>query len=153
MVYFSHATLRFDGSCQPNPGKGGGGYVITNDNNGRTILKGRHYVGDDCTNNVAEYFGLIAGIKRLRASPHRVGQLKIEGDSQLVIYHLSGSYQVKSNRLRPLFNKVRSMLGAYKGREFDSYSFAHIDRSENETANDLARDAVEYAGNWSADFY
>ena len=67
--------------------------MIFNDNNMNTIIEGegRYYVGDDCTNNVAEYFGLIAGLKRLRSSPHNIGHLsiEIEGDSQLVINHLN----------------------------------------------------------------
>jgi ribonuclease HI len=142
MVYFANATLRFDGSCQPNPGAGGGGYVIFNDNNMNTIIEGRYYVGDDCTNNVAEYFGLIAGLKRLRSSPHNIGHLSIEGDSQLVINHLNYRNNVNSNRLRPLVFEVRNLIRSCEGRDFNSHSFAHIDRSMNERADGLARDAV-----------
>ena len=110
MVYFASATLRFDGACQPNPGEGGAGYVIFNNKNGNTILEGRHYIGYDCTNNVAEYFGLIEGLKRLRQSPHVVGHLNIEGDSQLVINHLQDIYRVHSNRLFPLYRRVKELI-------------------------------------------
>lgn len=116
MVYFARATLRFDGACRPNPGEGGAGYVIFNNNNGNTIIEGQHYVGDDCTNNVAEYFGLIEGLKRLRDSPHRVGHLSIQGDSELVINQVTGSYHVNSPRLRPLHSRVRDLLHACQGR-------------------------------------
>ena len=153
MVYFANATLRFDGSCNPNPGEGGGGYEIFNNKNGKTILEGQYYVGHDCTSNVAEYFGLIAGLKRLRDSPHRIGHLDIEGDSELVINHLNYSYQVRSNRLRPLLLQVRDLISRCKGREFDSCSFIHIDRCHNERADKLARDAVYEEQNWSADYY
>ncbi|KAL9186631.1 hypothetical protein ACHAXT_005869 [Thalassiosira profunda] len=153
MVYFARATLRFDGACQPNPGEGGGGYVIFNDKNGRTIVEGRYYVGGDCTNNVAEYFGLIAGLKRLRASPHRVGHLSIEGDSQIVIFQLNGTYSVRSPRLKTLFLKAKSLIRACDGREFTSYSFSHIDRSKNENADSQANDAVYHESNWSCDYY
>ena len=125
MVYFANATLRFDGACQPNPGEGGCGYEIFNDKNGRTILEGSYYIGDDCTSNVAEYFGLIAGLKRLRLSPHHVGHLDIEGDSELVIKQLKGRYHVHSNRLRPLYERVTSLIHACEGREFSSYSLGH----------------------------
>jgi len=153
MVHFARATLRFDGACQPNPGEGGAGYIIFNDKNGRTIVEGRYYIGDDCTNNVAEYFGLIAALRRLKSSPHRVGHLSIEGDSKLVINHLNGSYNVNSYRLRPLWTQVRSLIRSSKGREFDSYSFSHIDRSMNTQADENARDAVKYETNWSRDCY
>lgn len=153
MVYFARATLRFDGSCNPNPGEGGGGYVITNDKNWNTIIEGQYYVGHDCTSNVAEYFGLIAGLKRLRDSPHRIGHLDIEGDSELVINHLNYTYQMRSNRLRPLLTRVRDLISKCKGREFDSCSFIHIDRCNNERADKLARDAVCEEQHWSADYY
>ena len=120
MVYFANATLRFDGACQPNPGEGGCGYEIFNDKNGRTILEGSYYIGDDCTSNVAEYFGLIAGLKRLRSS-----HLDIEGDSELVIKHLKGRYHVHSS-LRLLYKRVKSLISACEGREFSSYSLGHI---------------------------
>ena len=81
MVYFARATLRFDGACQPNPGTGGCGWIIFNDNNGNAILEGQRYMGNDCTNNVAEYFGLVEALKHLRDSSHHVGCLTIEGDS------------------------------------------------------------------------
>ena len=153
MVYFARATLRFDGACQPNPGEGGSGFVIFNDNNYNTILEGQHYVGYDCTNNVAEYFGLIEGLKRLRDSPHRVGHLTIEGDSELVINQLAGTYSVHSNRLRPLLQRARQLLSACEGREFDSYHFEHIDREDNERADELARDAINEEQDWSTDNY
>lgn len=153
MVYFANATLRFDGSCNPNPGEGGGGYVIFNDKNFNTIIEGYYYVGHDCTSNVAEYFGLIAGLKRLRDSPHRIGHLDIEGDSELDINHLNNIYQIRSNRLRPLLLQVRNLISKCKGREFDSCSFIHIDRCRNERADKLARDAVYEEQNWSADYY
>lgn len=153
MVDFARATLRFDGACQPNPGEGGAGYEIFNDNNGNTIVEGRHYVGYDCTNNVAEYFGLIEGLKRLRDSPHEVGHLSIEGDSELVINQLRGHYRVNSPRLRPLLNRVNQLLSACQGREFDSYSVEHIDRSYNSRADQLASDAIQEEEDWSRDYY
>jgi len=153
MVYFARATLRFDGACIPNPGEGGCGWTLTNDKNGKTILEGQRYIGDDCTNNVAEYFGLIEGLKALRASAHYVGHLDIEGDSKLVVNQLNGFYRVQSPRLRPLCNRVRGMLARCQGREFETCSFRHIDREDNTTADALANDAVQEEEDWSCDYY
>ena len=94
---------------------------------------GQYYVGSDCSNNVAEYFGLIAGLKRFRETDHYTDHLCIEGDSELVIYQLNGTYSVRSPRLRPLHRNA--------------------DRRENEEADQLARNAVEEESDWSIDYY
>jgi ribonuclease HI len=153
MVYFARATLRFDGACQPNPGEGGAGYEIFNSKNGRTIIQGRHYIGYDCTNNVAEYFGLIEGLKHLRRSPHVIGHLDIEGDSELVINQMKGIYRVNSHRLRPLYKRAKELISKCHEREFDSYDFDHIDREDNSYADSLANDAIQYEDDWSVDNY
>ena len=153
MVRFARGTLNFDGNCKPNPGEGGGGYAISNDKNGNWIIKGQHYVGDQCTNNVAEYFGLIYGLKRLRDSSHFIDHLTIEGDSELVINQLKGTYRMGSPRLRPLLRRVRQLIDSCKGREFNTISFRHVPRSSNEEADRLARDAIQEESDWSRDYY
>ena len=49
--------LFFDGACKNNPGIGAGAYVIKNDRS-ETVTKGGIYL-NSCTNNQAEYLGLI----------------------------------------------------------------------------------------------
>ena len=152
MVYFARATLRFDGACSPNPGYGGCGWRIFNDKNGNTILEGRCYLGSDCTNNIAEYQGLIHALKHLRSSAHRIGHLDIEGDSEIVIYQLRGTYNVYNQRLKNLNNTVHQQLAAYQGREFESYSFRHIDRETNWAADGHAKDSLG-GDDWEWDYY
>ena len=147
MVYFATATLRFDGSCNPNPGKGGSGYVLE-DPYGINILEGRYYVGPDATNNVAEYFGLIKGLRHLANTNYRIGRLSIEGDSELVINHIKGSYKVKSRRLKPLHRNALKAIERGKGRDFDSYSIQWIDRRYNEDADRLANEARYEETDW-----
>lgn len=148
MGHYETATLRFDGACQPNPGEGGSGYVLT-DEYGSRILSGQHYIGDECTSNVAEYFGLIEGLKALRDSGHYVGHLNIEGDSELVIKQLQNHYSVRSNRLRPLHNRAKHHLKTQTG--FGSYSISWIDRCYNDDADSLARDAIREKQSYSSD--
>ena len=152
MVYFAQATLRFDGSCNPNPGEGGSGYEIF-ESNESTIVEGQFYVGNSCTNNVAEYFGLIAGLKRLRDSPHEIGHLDIEGDSELVINQLKRIYDVKSRRLKPLLRQARALIKKSRGKDFQSCSYSHIDRRYNENADRLANAARYEKQDWSEDKY
>lgn len=158
MVYFSRATLRFDGACQPNPGEGGGGYVIFNDKNSNDIIRGSYYIGWEyegwnCTNNIAEYLGLIAALDRLSSSPHGIGHLTIEGDSEIVIKQMKGEYNVNSDQLRPLWHRARDAINyCLNDGTFSSYSFQHIYRQYNEDADGLAREAIR-DGDWSWDYY
>jgi len=52
--------LYFDGASIGNPGPAGYGYVIRC---GESVYKGSGYIGET-TNNVAEYTGLIEGLRR-----------------------------------------------------------------------------------------
>lgn len=148
MVHFDQATLRFDGACQPNPGQGGAGYILTDDYDGHVILQGRYYVGNNCTNNVAEYFGLVQGLIALRNSRHTVQQLDIEGDSELVIRQMKDVYRANSRRLRPLKDKARKLLDEDMGQDVVEYYFRHISRDSNARADTLAREAIENRKSW-----
>ena len=162
MPHFDEVTLRFDGSCKPNPGDGGSGYVIFNTKNDKTIIEGHYYVGKKCTNNVAEYFGLIAGLKHFKNSPYTADHLNIEGDSELTINQMKGTYRINSRRLRPLFRHVTILLKDCREGKFSrplwrqvtnllkdcrkgnislTFSFAHIDRRFNVQADALANNA------------
>ena len=154
MVHFTNATLRFDGACQPNPGEGGAGYVLINDYGGDIILQGRFYVGRDCTNNVAEYFGLVQGLIALRNSGHTIDHLDIEGDSQLVIRQMNNGYRVNSRRLRPLNTKAKRLLQEMEqAQDLYDHCFKHISRDKNARADTLARQAIQNETNWSEDNY
>lgn len=78
--------LYFDGACEPiNPG-GTASYGWLLKKNGKTIDSGSGIVGtgEGMTNNVAEYYGLIEGVKAYSAKNFKE-KLVIKGDSNLVI--------------------------------------------------------------------
>ncbi len=152
MVRFDYATLKFDGSCRPNPGEGGSGYIFEERYVNQNFLEGQYYVGHDATNNVAEYFGLIAGLRHLADSNFRIGHLYIEGDSKLVIKQLNGNYTVTSRRMRKLHRMALQAIERGDGRDFDSYSFKWIDRGSNIEADRLANRARRTGRNWSASY-
>jgi ribonuclease HI len=92
------------------------------------------------TNNAAEYRALIAGLSWLKEQGH--AGIHVRGDSQLVIYQLTGRYRVNSSALRLLHQEALGLvreLGvtlAWVRREInyraDAYSVAalpaHIQR-------------------------
>ena len=152
MTSFPNLTLRFDGSCSPNPGEGGSGYVFSQEN-GNLVLQGRYYVGTNATNNVAEYFGLIAGLRSFRKSGNGTDTLYIEGDSELVINQLKGKYKVTSPRLKKLHRMALKELERGKGISFNSYKIEWIDRRFNHRADALANDARVEKTSWVKDYY
>ena len=73
--------LQFDGCSKSNPGIAGAGAVIYKFN--EEISSKIQFVGNNETNNVAEYTGLIIGLKE--AIKLSITSLIVEGDSMLVI--------------------------------------------------------------------
>jgi ribonuclease HI len=101
--------LQFDGGSRGNPGTAGAGavlYTLHGDGDENNVIKktekwaGYFYIGNT-TNNVAEYMGLIEGLKQ--AIVLDIKYIEIEGDSQLVISQLNGIYRVKHSNLIPLY--------------------------------------------------
>ena len=76
-------TMYFDGCSKGNPGKSGAGVCFVDDTSGEEIWSRSQFVGDHVTNNVAEYNGLLMGLKEL--VKRDVKQIIIKGDSKLVI--------------------------------------------------------------------
>ena len=87
--------LYFDGSCT-NHGAGAGIVLITPDHD--TIPKSFR-LNFQCTNNIAEYEALVIGLKI--AIQWRIKNLKVFGDSQLVISQVNNDYMTKDEKLIP----------------------------------------------------
>lgn len=126
--------IYFDGAAEPsNPGPAAGAAVLDLPN-GETVT-----VTVDLgvqTNNVAEYSGAICGLKKA----HELGcrQIKLFGDSQLVIYQLSGQYRVKNAGLRPLYQQAHKLL-----MKFDNYNLIWIPRAQNSRADAAAGEVLK----------
>jgi ribonuclease HI len=123
-----------DGGSRGNPGPASYGVVIR-DGRGEIVAKLKKYIGR-MTNNVAEYYGLIAALDYAQA--HGVRAIRIESDSELLVKQMRGQYKVKSEDLRPLFERAKKMsLG------FDSFRIEHVYREQNREADALANEALD----------
>ena len=71
--------INIDGGSRGNPGPAAYGILIR-DANGGVVAKLKKYIGR-FTNNVAEYYGLIAAMDY--AQSHGVRAIRIESDSEL----------------------------------------------------------------------
>jgi ribonuclease HI len=126
--------LYTDGAARGNPGPAGAGAVILNPD-GHVVAKVGKFLGES-TNNVAEYMGLILGLKRAKAMGIR--ELEVFADSELLVKQLSGEYAVKAEHLSPLHAEAKGLLGA-----FDWIQVRHIPREENAQADAMSNRAID----------
>jgi len=123
-----------DGAARGNPGPAGAGAVIISPD-GHVVAKIGKYLGET-TSNVAEYTGLILGLKRAKAMGLR--ELEVLADSELIVKQLSGEYQVKADHLRPLHDEAKALIAG-----FDKIDLRHIPREENEAADEMSNRAID----------
>jgi len=105
----------FDGGSQGNPGPAYGSYALVNARG--DIQVERLTFDQPLTNNEAEYHTLLTALHALqRRVSGRVGRVVvvIRGDSQLVIEQVSGRWQVREARLRPLCDEIQQLLGKFQ---------------------------------------
>ena len=123
-----------DGAARGNPGPASYGVVIR-DGQGEVVAKLKKYIGR-MTNNVAEYYGLIAALDY--AESHGIRALCVESDSELMVKQMQGQYKVKSEDLRPLFERAKKM-----SQGLDSFRIDHVYREQNREADALANEALD----------
>jgi ribonuclease HI len=126
--------LYTDGAARGNPGPAGAGAVIVNPE-GHVVAKVGKFLGDS-TNNVAEYMGLILGLKRAKAMG--IKELEVFADSELLVRQLSGDYAVKAEHLKPLHDEAKGLL-----RAFTWIEVRHIPREENAQADLMSNRAID----------
>ncbi|VAH04016.1 uncharacterized protein LOC125508365 [Triticum urartu] len=129
-------VVHFDGASKGNPGKSGAGAVLMTED-GRVISRLREGLGV-ATNNVAEYRGLILGLKyAIRLGFKRI---KVYGDSQLVCYQVKGTWQAKKENMMELCKEVRKLQ-----ENFISFEVHHVRREWNSEADRQANIAITLA--------
>jgi len=126
--------MQFDGCSKNNPGLSGAGAVIYHFD--QEIWAEDFFVGEMFTNNHAEYAGLILGLQQAKLLG--IKNLKVEGDSLLIINQMKGLYKCKSIHLIELYDKAKE-LEEY----FDNIEFCHIFRNKNKRADELSNIAVD----------
>ncbi|HZT16483.1 MAG TPA: ribonuclease HI family protein [Gaiellaceae bacterium] len=128
------ARLYTDGGARGNPGPAAFGYVLEAEDG--TVLAARGERIGVATNNVAEYRGLIAGLRR--AAELHVPEVEVISDSELLVKQMRGEYRVKNETLRGL-----SVEAARLGRELEKVEYRHVRRAHNELADRLVNEALD----------
>jgi ribonuclease HI len=123
-----------DGGARGNPGPAGFGVRIE-DEHGTLINEFNGFLGT-CTNNVAEYNGLLAALNYAQQHGHRA--VRIRSDSELLVKQMRGEYKVKNAGLLPLHQQARTLA-----RGLDRIVYEHVRREHNKDADRLANLAID----------
>ncbi|WP_327009000.1 bifunctional RNase H/acid phosphatase [Dactylosporangium sp. NBC_01737] len=127
-------TVEADGGSRGNPGPAGYGAVVRSDT-GEVLAERLGRLGVT-TNNVAEYTGLIEGLRA--ASELGADEVDVRMDSKLVVEQMSGRWQIKHPGLRPLAARAGDLA-----RGFRTVRYSWIPREQNKHADRLANAAMD----------
>jgi ribonuclease HI len=124
-----------DGGSRGNPGPAGYGAVVLDPVTDQVLVERAEGLGVT-TNNVAEYQGLIAGLRA--AIELGATDVHVRMDSKLVVEQMCGRWKVKHPAMQPLAREATELV-----REIGSVRFEWIPRLSNSRADALANQAMD----------
>jgi len=130
------ARLHTDGGARGNPGPAAYGFVLEAEDG--TVLAAEGHAIGSTTNNVAEYSGLVAGLRK--AIELQVTELEVVSDSELMVKQMRGEYRIKNEALRGLSTEATTLA-----RRLERVESRHVRRAHNELADSLVNDALDAA--------
>ncbi|MEF9903483.1 bifunctional RNase H/acid phosphatase [Streptomyces sp. P9-A2] len=127
--------IEADGGSRGNPGPAGYGAVVSDAATGETLAEAAEYLGTT-TNNVAEYSGLLAGLRAARELDPQAA-VHVRMDSKLVVEQMSGRWKIKHPAMKPLAAEAARVFPP--GR----VTYEWIPRERNKHADRLANEAMD----------
>ena len=127
--------IEADGGSRGNPGPAGYGAVVRDAVTGELLAEASGGLGS-ATNNVAEYSGLIAGLRAALKEGAASAEARL--DSKLVVEQMSGRWQVKQPHLRPLAREAAELA-----RQLGDVRYTWVPRARNVHADRLANEAMD----------
>jgi broad specificity phosphatase PhoE/ribonuclease HI len=125
-----------DGGSRGNPGPAGYGSVVIDAATGETLAEAAEYIGV-ATNNVAEYRGLVAGLRAARElDPNATVHVRM--DSKLVVEQMSGRWKIKHPDMKPLAAEAARVFP-----DAGQVTYEWIPREKNKHADRLANEAMD----------
>ncbi len=130
-----------DGGARGNPGPAGAGAVFYNEK--KEIMKEyEKYLGDNLTNNEAEYMAAIFGLEKFKAyfgkRLAKEAEVTLCVDSELLAKQMQGKYKIENEKLQPLFLKLWNLC-----LDFKKTKIVHVSRGHNKDADRLANEAMD----------
>ena len=130
-----------DGGSRGNPGNAAIGVVFCNEN-GEVIKKFGEYLGDNLTNNDAEYHAVIFALKKFKAvfgkDSAKETELEIRSDSELLVNQMSGRYKVENEKIQKFFIEIWNLK-----IDFAGVKFVAIGREKNKEADAMVNQALD----------
>ncbi|QWC85766.1 bifunctional RNase H/acid phosphatase [Nocardioidaceae bacterium] len=129
-------VVEADGGSRGNPGDAAYGAVLK-DASGTVLAEAAERIGR-ASNNVAEYQGLLAGLRL--ALEHAPGaDVEVRMDSKLVVEQMEGRWKIKHPDMQQLAHEARGLESDLAGR----VSYTWVPRAENAHADRLANAALD----------
>lgn len=130
-----------DGGSRGNPGKAAIGVVFCNEKE-QEIKKFGEYLGDNLTNNEAEYQAVIFGLKKFKKlfgnKIAEVSEIEIRSDSELLVNQMNGNYKIEDEKMQKFFMEIWNLK-----IDFKSIKFKSIPREKNKEADRLVNEALD----------
>lgn len=128
-----------DGGSRGNPGPAGIGAIIEYEGKQKRYTD---FIGENKTNNEAEYEALIFALKKLKSllgsKRSKETEVVCYSDSELIIKQLNHEYKLKDSKIQAYFVKIWNLM-----LDFGKVEFAHIPRERNTLADKLANEAMD----------
>ncbi|MGW1253697.1 bifunctional RNase H/acid phosphatase [Streptomyces sp. NPDC002513] len=124
-----------DGGSRGNPGPAGYGSVVRDAVTGETLVERAEFIGT-ATNNVAEYRGLLAGLRAVHELDP-AARVHVRMDSKLVVEQMSGRWKIKHPAMKPLAMQAAALFPA------GQVTYEWIPRERNKHADRLANEAMD----------
>ena len=128
-----HFVITADGGSRGNPGPAAFGAVVYE--NEKVVKEIGAAIGV-ASNNVAEYQGLIAGLKAVNEIDP-AATILVKMDSKLVIEQMSGRWKVKHPNMKELAKQ------AFATHDPKLVSYQWIPREENSHADSILNDVLD----------
>jgi ribonuclease HI len=129
-----------DGGSRGNPGPSAIGVVFCNEKD-QIIKKYSQYLGENFTNNEAEYEAVIFSLQKFKAlfgkKLAKNSEIELRLDSELLVKQLNGEYKLLEPKIQPLFLKTWNLK-----LDFKKVKFKLINRTKNKEADGLVNEAL-----------
>jgi broad specificity phosphatase PhoE/ribonuclease HI len=128
-------VVEADGGSRGNPGPAGFGALVRDAATGALLAERGGFLGFT-TNNVAEYSGLVAGLRAaVEIDPEALVEVRM--DSQLVIEQMTGRWKVRQPEMQRLVAEATAVMPP------ERVTYTWVPRAENAAADALANEAMD----------
>ena len=130
-----------DGGSRGNPGKAALGVVFCNEKE-QVIKKYGEYLGDNLTNNEAEYSAVIFALKKFKAlfgkAIAETSEVEIRSDSELLVKQMNGEYKILDEKIRKFFIEIWNLR-----MDFKKVKLKTIPREKNNEADRMVNETLD----------